>query len=156
MIKELFLAIVLGALMGFGVTGGYFAMSKNKNTSAAASKISPVITTAVTEISSAPTPTVFLTPVSKNENPDLTINSPDNYSIVSTSKISIKGTTFANSTVIVSTLNKNIIVSADKNGIFSATVELDSGLNQIHITAVNDNDDQTESTLNITYSTAKI
>jgi len=146
MFKELFLAIILGALLGFGITGGYLALDKKNNPP----KIEPIIT--------SPTPIEEDTSsnITETKNKDLIIDSVEDLDIVSKENLEITGTTTPNSTIIA-TLGENIIDSkSDKDGKFSLELELDSGLNVIKITAVDPDNNQFEKTLNITYSTATI
>lgn len=155
MIKELFLAIALGALLGFGVTGGYFAL---KNSSKPSSQGQPT-----------PIPTLAENPESKSENTssdssstlttatgsNITINEPSDNSIVSTSKLTISGTTSADSTVIAITPLGDFSTLSDKNGKFEIQVNIELGVNLIKITSVDPEDNQSESQLTVTYSTAQ-
>lgn len=150
MIKELFLAIILGALLGFGVTGGFFALQKNKNPTVVTDNITPTISISPENI----TPTID---VNQNKsNSSLTITSPENNAVVATSKLAITGSTQPNSTIIITTLTNSYTTTSDSSGSFSTTIDLDSGANQINLTSIDSDDNQTESQLLITYSTAKI
>ncbi|MEI8068131.1 MAG: hypothetical protein WCG91_04280 [Candidatus Shapirobacteria bacterium] len=145
MIKELFLAIILGSLLGFGVTGGFFALQKNKTPSVNIDKITPTISI----------PADKVTPTATTQKTNLNITSPENNSVVTTSKIEIKGSTTANSNVIITTLTNSYTTKSDASGAFSTTIDLDSGANQINLTSIDPDDNQIESQLIITYSTAK-
>jgi hypothetical protein len=147
MIKELFLAIILGALLGLGVTGGFFALNKNKNNSVA-QNITPTI--------AADHQTASPTPIKTTINSNLIISSPKTDSIVSTAKVTVSGTTIPGSTIIITTSLKSFNTTATSTGIFSTDIDLDSGLNQVRVTSINGQDEQTEVQFNITYSTAKI
>ena len=150
MIKELFLAIILGALLGLGVTGGYFALNKDKNPSIVVNNSTPTISISPENIT--PTITINQTkPVSP-----LTIISPEDNIIVATSKLAIIGSTLPNSTIIITTLTTSYSTTSDSSGNFKTSIVLDSGANQINLTAIDNDDNQTESQLNITYSTAKL
>ena len=151
MIKELFLAIILGALLGFGITGGFFALNKNKNTSSANNQITPTISISNQDSDQKPTPTV-----DQNASSKLTINSPINNTVVTTPKITITGMTTPQSIVVITTLLKSYTTTAGAAGSFDVDVDLESGANQIQINAIDTQDEQTEIQLNITYSTAKI
>ena len=152
MIKELFLAIVLGTLLGFGATGTYFALKKPKNTT-----VSQVIIPAISPdplISSTPSPTP------SNQIPDnnhsLTVTSPENETIVNNSKISIKGSTTPLSTVIIITPIKTYQQNVDTSGNFDISVDIETGFNLIQVTSIDPSDNQASQQLVITYSTAKI
>ena len=147
MFKELFLAIILGALLGFGITGGYLALDKKNNSQ----KTQPVIT--------SPTPIEEGTSSNITEKKDegLTLNSIEDLDIVSKESLEITGVTTSPNSTVITTLGENIVDSkSDKDGKFSLEIELESGLNVIKITVVDPNNNQFEKILNITYSTATI
>jgi uncharacterized protein (UPF0333 family) len=150
MVKELFLAIFLGALLGFGITGGFFALNKNKNTTSAATQITPTISVS-NEDKIKPTPTI-----DQNSSGKLTISTPVNNTIVSTSNITVTGITAPQSIVVITTPLKSYTTTAGAAGSFDVDIQLEGGANQIQVTAIDSQDEQTEVLLNITYSTAKI
>jgi hypothetical protein len=154
MIKELFLAIALGSILGFGVTGAFFALNKSKNVPKQqnSSEISPTPTFTDIQLSTqiTTTPTVSQTKSSIN------ITSPENNSVLSNSKINIKGDSKPDSLIIVSTSTKTFTDKANSNGVFNISIELDSGINLIKINSIDSEDNQDEIELNLTYSTAKI
>lgn len=153
MIKELLLAIILGALLGLGVTGGFFVIQKNKTNSVTAT-VTPTLSDTISNSNDSITPTITTT---KDEaSKDLIISSPQDNSVASKSKISIEGQTKPNSIIVITTLSKTYNSTSDENGEFSSSIELDGGINQIKITAIDENDNQSESNLSVTYSTAKI
>lgn len=147
MIKELILAIILGALLGLGIMGGYLTANKKiifKKPSATEISPTPEINQEIT-----PTPTV-------GSNDQLTIDSPENNSIVSVSKINITGITTPNSIIIITTSSDSFNDKSDENGKFNIPIELESGANLVKVTTIDSNDNQTDITLTITYSTAEI
>lgn len=155
MIKEIALAVTLGALLGFGITGGYIATKKNNRPPA---KL-PIIQIP----SSSPdklTPTVVTTPESDNfqstDNSILTIEDPTNESIVANSLINLKGTTYPKGIVIINTGTKLYQANATENGTFQQDIELESGINNIQIDSFDPEGYQVTKTIQITYSTAKI
>lgn len=153
MFKEIVLTIVLGTLLGFGLTGGYFAIKKSSTTSAnIITPTNPVVKSELTPAINNSTPT----PTSNDSNNQIIIDSPENESIVSNSKVTIKGSCNRQSTIIITTITKNYFVHSDNNGNFSAEIEVESGANQIQIDAIDPDDNQSTTKLLITYSTAKI
>lgn len=153
MIKELFLAIALGSILGFGITGAFFALNKNKNNPKQNSiEISPTPT--ITDLQM--TTEVDTTPTVSETNTSINITSPENNAVFSNSKISIKGDSKPNSLIVISTPTKTFSGKANSNGIFSISIELDSGINLIKISSIDTEDNQDQTELNITYSTAKI
>lgn len=148
MIKELFLAAFIGGILGLGITGGYITL-KNKNTQSN----QPVISE----------PTLIPTPTETSSNPEtnqsidgLQIDSPENNSLISTSKITITGLTKANSHIIVATNTDSFIGEADNQGKFEIPTELEAGLNLIKISSIDSDGNQKDTEINVTYSTAKI
>lgn len=150
MIKEFVLTIILGAVLGFGITGSYIVIHKNGQQTISATNIqtSPTPIISETIIETTPTPTIT--------NPNLTITAPENNSLLSTETTSIKGTAKSNSSIIISTNSQTFTGQANSNGIFSINITLDGGANLVKITAIDPNDNQTETELLLTYSTTKI
>lgn len=151
MFKELILAIALGSLLGFGVTGTYLAVKKNKPSTSANISI-PTPTAAVSGAPQVATPT----PSTDNSDNKIIVISPENETIVSNSQLTVKGTTNPNSTVVVSTPIDSYYSSSDEKGNFSLNVEIESGANQIQIDSIDTDDNQITSQFLVTYSTAKI
>ena len=153
MIKELSLAIVLGLLIGFGLTGTYFYVKQNNNRQQNTPNI--VIPTTVPEnnnsSTSNPTPVTSFSSL-----PELKVNSPQNNDIVSVSKVTIKGQSSPNSLIIITTPLKNYNLSANVQGIFSQEIILEAGFNSINLTTIDQNDQENHLKLFITYSTTKI
>lgn len=162
MIKELLIAVILGSLLGFGITGGYLAVKKSGRAPSVTSQPSsttPTPTSTRTSASLAVTsaPTITTTP-SPTVNPEisLVINSPENESIVSSSEVSLSGTTNPNSTILISTLSRDYRIISDGSGNFKTNIELDSGVNRIQIDSIDPNDNQISTQVMVTFSTAKI
>lgn len=145
MFKDLFLALVLGALLGFGLTGGYLALSKTQ-------KHTPT-PTPTPQISSIPSPVANPT-----QAPDikLEISTPANDALVSTSSITVSGNTSPKSQIIVNTPISAYNTQSDDQGNFSISINLEIGANEVKVTAVDQNDNQIDSDLTVTYSTTKI
>jgi len=148
MIKELILAIILGAFLGLGVMGGYLTLNK-KNVA----QKTPTVEISPTPISDN---IVSITPTpQKTSNDQITIDSPENNSVISVSKTDFTGITKPNSTIIITTASNSFNGKSDNTGKFDISVDLDSGVNLIKVTAIDPNDNQTEIPLMVTYSTAK-
>lgn len=152
MIKEYILAIILGAILGLGSTGAYVALCKNKKTPALEETITKTIENKDNEsVSASITPTTIETKTS------IKITSPENNSVLSTSKINIKGDAKPESLVIIVTPSSKVFQDkANSNGVFNISIELDSGINLLKISSTDINDIQEETELTLTYSTAKI
>ena len=153
MIKELSLAIILGLLIGFGLTGTYFYVRQTKNNQKNPPNI--VIPTTAPENNSSNQNSLSPTPIFSSL-PELKINSPQNNDIISTSKTIIKGQSDSNSLIIITTPLKNYHLSADVQGLFSQEITLEAGYNSINITTINKDDQENHYELFITYSTTKL
>lgn len=151
MIKELFLAIVIGAVLGLGVTGGYLTLNKKnepvKKENAVITEPTLVPTTAATDNTSD----------NNQEKIDsIKINSPEDNSLLSTDKTDISGITTPNSNIIIVTASNTFIGQSNDSGEFNIPIKLDTGLNIIKISSIELNGNQKDNQINITYSTAKI
>ena len=150
MIKELFLAIIIGALLGFGITGGYLTLHQKNQP-----QQSVIITTPTIIPTSAPELPTFEEENSNSTN-KLSITFPEDNLLVSNSSLKITGNTISNSQIIINTSTQNFMGQSDQDGLFTIPIKLDSGLNIIKISAIDSNGNQLDTELNITYSTAKI
>ena len=155
MLKEFILAIILGSLLGFGLTGGYFALNtnkKNNSLSSAAPTPIPIVSPAMGD-KTTPEPTA--TPSNHGTN-SLVIDNPENEAIVNNSKTTISGKSSPQSTILVTTSLKTYSQNTKEDGLFSIDIELESGANKINVSSIDTEDNQTNIQLIITYSTAKI
>ena len=151
MFKELILAIIIGAILGLGITGGYMTMQHKSEPP----KEKPIITepTLIPTNADANSPkTQTVTPVPEA----ITINSPEPNTLVASDKLSISGIAPKNSNIIIVTPSNSFMGKSDDNGKFQIAITLDSGLNIVKITAIDQENIQKDTSINITYSTAKI
>ena len=95
---------------------------------------------------------VTLEPISFN----LDVTNPDDQSLLFNSRLLISGQTASNATVIINGDGNISEVDADKNGNFSQDLTLDEGLNQITVTAFNDEGNQKSITRQVYYSKEQI
>ena len=154
MIKEITLAIVLGALLGFGITGSYLASQKGQKTSNSPEPSPTAYVNSSTDSASTITPTPE--EISSTIDSQLTIDSPKDEEIVNNSLVEITGNSPPNSLIIVNTGPKHYQVLATNEGQFSVDIELDSGPNNIQIDSFDNQDNQSTVIIQVTYSTAKI
>lgn len=156
MIKELILAIILGAVLGFGVTGGYFALNKN-NRQTPNNQPTPTLNITNqndTEDMISPVPTVLAS--NDSDSSALIIDSPNDEDIVSNSKITVKGTAPKDSILIIQTPIKTYTLKVASTGNFTEDIDIESGANIIHFTSVDSSGNQIDKEILVTYSTAKI
>ncbi|MBP9818188.1 hypothetical protein KBC75_05605 [Candidatus Shapirobacteria bacterium] len=158
--KETILAIILGSLLGFGLTGGYFALKRsrpNQNTNVTPTPTEVLSNSEADSLTKNITPEqIEDTPPNTNSESNLTIDSPENETIVNNSQVTIKGSTTPQASIVITTASNSYHTTASSTGSFSQVIEADSGINQIQIDAINLDDSQTTKKIFITYSTAKI
>jgi hypothetical protein len=157
MIKDFLLAILLGALLSFGATGGYYSLKNYQTKSVTLGQTQELL----------PSPTIVDDQDSEvtsqdasngtNSSHTLSITSPENETLLDTPVTDIKGSTSPNSTVILQTPKKSFTQQSDKLGNFTfSKIELEGGVNFIQISSVDQNDNQVDYELLLTYSSAKI
>jgi len=153
MIKELSLAVFFGLLIGFGLTGTYFFIRPSSNQT----KNPPSIVTPSSSPTQSANPTIEASSSNKSTNSvDLEVTSHQNYDLVANSKITLAGKATPQSQIIITTPSDNYSCFADTQGNFSQSIDLESGFNDISLTAITSTDQEKQSKLYITYSTAKI
>ncbi len=148
MFKELILAIIFGGLIGFGATGTFIALQKRNP---------PANNNSTSQISNIPTPqNNQLTPTLTAVKNTLNIFQPQNESVVSESKLTLKGQTDNSALVIITTTDSSYTVTADSSGNFDTIINLNPGINHLKITSISPTDNENNTELFITYTTAKI
>lgn len=153
MLKELILAITLGALLGFGLTGGYLAVRNGRSSKIDTTIVSPTPNPTSANSRTEPTPTEVIEDTGDNQ---ITLDEPENNAIVAVSDLTVKGSTAADSIVIITTADDSYLTKSDSSGRFSMDVKLESGANILEIDSVDSQDNQASTQITITYSTAKI
>jgi len=150
MFKELILAIIFGGLIGFGATGTFMALKKKPinttNNSTTQISVTPIISQDQNQI----TPT--LSPTQNS----LDIFEPQNNSVVSDSKLVIKGQTDNDAIIIITTPQNSYSLIADSSGNFDTTINLNPGINHLKVTSISPNDTENNTELFVTFTTAKI
>jgi len=147
MLKEFILAIVIGAILGLGVTGAYLS-THNKDTS------SQQTNSTITEPTLIPTSTNQTSTEEKKDS--ITITSPESNTLLSTNKTTITGTTTPKSNIIIATTTDTFTGKSDDDGNFKIDIDLEVGLNIVKISSIDQKNNQKDTSINITYSTAKI
>lgn len=151
MFKELILAIIIGAILGLGITGGYITMQHKSE----GQKENPIIS----EPTLIPTTPDNNSLQTKNITPApeaITVSSPESNALVASEKLSITGIAPKNSNIIIVTPSNSFMGKSDDKGNFQIPITLDSGLNIVKITSIDQDNIQKDTSINITYSTAKI
>lgn len=140
--KEAIFAILIGIIVGLGITFGIYTIRKNKT-----SQIDQQMQSLETE--ATPTPEA---PV----NDKLLITSPKDESILADTSLRISGNAEPNEMIVVVVNDKEYITQADSIGAFAQDVELEVGGNVIDVTSIAADGKQTTVTLNVAVSTASL
>ena len=152
MIKTLILTIIFGLIVGLGLGGTVFYLRQTQKSNQSPSTIIPTLApenNSENDLKPSPSPA--------NTDTKITITSHQNYDIVTTSKITLKGsTTLADSVIIISTPVNVYQGTTDKDGNFSQSIDLESGYNRLTISVINSNNQENHINYYLTYSTAKI
>lgn len=153
MFKELILAIIFGGLIGFGATGTFIALKKKNvpvinNMSTTQPNTLPTVTQSIDTQKISPT-------ISTTQN-SLNIFQPQNESVVSDSKLILKGQTDNLAVVIITTNDSSYSTTADDSGNFDLTINLNPGINHLKISTISPSDTENNDELYVTYTTAKI
>lgn len=139
--KEALIAIIIGFLFGLLITFGIYTANRSLKERAAPLASPPA--TSPTLASPSPAPT-------------LVINSPENESLVDEEEIIVNGRTSPEAIIAIFTESNEHLLTASREGTFSASIRLIKGVNNIKVTAVDKTSQKVEKNLTIVYSTAKI
>ena len=151
MVKELIIAILLGSILGFILTGSFLGISKNSKNINKNNLPTPTLSD-----TQKPTPTVPVISPTPSPSVALNITSPTDNSLYDTAKITVTGNSQPQNTILIKDNKSTYTLVTDNSGSFSIPITLDTGTNLLQITAFDKNDNQTEVDISVTYSTAKI
>jgi len=129
-----FIAVIFGLL----VAGVAFFIYQSTKT------ISPTQVKSITITQPTPTPVPSTL---------LTIDQPINESVVNTKGITLSGKTTPDATLILTTDTDDQVVTPAANGNYAITTTLNNGANQITITAIAPDGQETKKIITVTYST---
>ncbi len=129
-----FIAVVLGIL----VTGVAFYLYQATKTIPS----SNIRTIKILSPTPTPKPSIYLT-----------IKEPGNETVVGKKVVTVSGTTAKDATIVVlSPVDENVVKPAE-SGDFSTTININDGQNNIEITAISPNGEETRITRTVTFST---
>ena len=137
--KEIIFAILVGSSLGVAVAFGvwriniFFKTSTTQNTTEQDININNNIKT--------------------NNNLNLDIISPSNYSVIGNSEVIISGQTNNNSLIALATGDDSIIITSDSKGKFETKVKLEGGISELFVTAFDKNGKSLNKKLTLIYST---
>lgn len=153
MVKELVIAIVLGALLGFGATGTYFALSHKTPAPLTQKESSSEIQSDQTDSSdSSATDTSDITQTADQ----VVVSAPENETFVNQATVTVKGTAPANSFILIVTPINSYQTNATESGNFEIDVQLEPGANFISVNSIDSQNNQSEAVILVTYTTAQI
>lgn len=140
--KEIFLAIVVGIIVGLGITFGLFSVRERIFPNTTALEIN-------TSRQQNPTPT----PTAQRS---LNIQQPENNLLTDQSTVKIVGRALPDSYITVLGQADEYITIADKDGDFAQDIELELGGNQVTVIAISPDGEQEEVVLSLVYSTVNL
>lgn len=138
--KEVIFALILGVLLGGVILYGINLANKAASLNSTGKMVSPQ-------------PQGQTTP---QPEPALSILTPDDHAVVFDSNLPIKGTTKPNATVVITGENDEKIVTADVNGAFETSYDLEGGQNIININAFLSDTPVATASIEVVYTTSKI
>lgn len=140
--KEVFIAIFAGLIIGLIITVGIF--TANRSLEQQKNKSNPA----------AVTPTASFSP--NQAQSTISLTSHENFDLVDKPEISLSGLAWPNAVIALMAENKNLFTVADAEGIFTFSLNLIKGYNEITLIASDPTGATATSNLVLTYSTTKI
>jgi len=89
----------------------------------------------------------------ENSNMFLSVDQPADESVTDSKTLTINGKTNPENTIIINTPIEDQVITPAQNGNYSITATIDTGENQIVLTAINPNGEELRKILTVTYST---
>ena len=142
--KELGMAILIGIVLGFTITGLIWAKKKGKFNFQTQENVK-IGESEPTPIPSLAEPAIFLK-----------IKEPENETAKKKEALTLKGETLPSATIVIIWEEGEDILLADEKGLFETEVTLVGGENEIEISAYDGEGNNASQVLTITYSTAEI
>ncbi len=141
--KEVIIAIVIGLLIGLIFTLGISTANKALNLQKA-KKLTPQASGD------------SLTASNNNQQKTLTITSHENFDLINQSETALSGIAWPNAVIALMTETQTRLTQADSEGIFTFTINLIKGFNEIALIATDETNAAQTQNLVLTYSTSKI
>jgi hypothetical protein len=130
---EAILAIIIGVILGLGVTYGIYQIRNVNAPETVTTESSPVV--------------AQVTPTTDNSSEKILITSPEDESVLTAEQITISGSVESNQMVVMFVNERNYVTQADEIGSFAVKAALDVGSNVIRISAVSSDGTQHEKEL---------
>lgn len=138
---ETLLAVIVGIILGTVVVVSFWFVKTGR--------VNINLIQPLTKTTTVSTPTVLVT--QKTVPFSLEISQPENGAVVQNQKIIVSGKTGANAQVLISDSTSDLVINADKDGIFQTNWTLDSGDNEIIITSLSQNGETQQQSLMVVY-----
>jgi hypothetical protein len=135
--KELFIAVIIGLLVGLVITYGIYR----------------VRTGVPKQVTNTKTSGIEATDSATTDSTNLVLSSPEDESVQTSPDITIAGTTIPNSFVVIFINNKENITTADESGNFSITATLEAGSSIIRVHSVQEDGSTIETERTVIYLT---
>jgi len=145
-IVAIFLGLVVGLLIVVGIIIARQAFEKHQASLEGSANGSPISTSLSTG-----SPTATPTPAKHS----ITIDFPDDNSVVSSSELVISGKTTPKSTIAIVSEKNELFTPADEAGLFSQKIELITGINEVKIASLAPNEELAEIILTVVFTTAE-
>lgn len=130
-----FIAVAIGIVVS---ATAYFFYQNSKNNKLKETKV-------VSEIDTTPTK-------KPEEKSILSVDTPKDEDVVTSKTVSVSGKTVPSAIVAIQTAINDQVITPSANGSFSVTVDLDSGVNEITFTAIDEDGTQSVVRRTVTYS----
>lgn len=134
--KEILFAILAGALFGLIIAFGIW----KANSSLKPEGISD--TNTEPQSLSSPQPS----------HSGITLVTPENYDVVDKDTLSIKGATLPDTWIAIQSEKQDYVIKSDNNGSFAQDVALITGINEVVISVLSDNQNKIEKKVVVIYS----
>lgn len=141
--KEVIIAIIIGLLIGLIFTLGISTANKALNQQKAKK-----LTTQESGNS--------LNSSNNNQKKNLTVTSHENFDLINQSDLTLSGIAWPNAVIALMTETQTKLTQADSEGIFTFTLNLIKGFNEIALIATDETSTTQTQNLVLTYSTSKI
>lgn len=138
--KEAIFAILIGIIVGLGITFGIYTLKK-KTAVSAEDQVKQI------EAQATPTPAV-------DPNQKLLITSPKDESVLTSNSLRASGNAEPNEMVVVLVNDQEYVTQADNIGAFAIDLQLETGGNVIQFIAIGTDGKQTTLTQNVVVSSA--
>jgi hypothetical protein len=141
--KEIFLAIIVGIIVGLGITYGVYTLRQRFLPNKTAQEIA-------NSRGQNPTPTPG------TQQKTLTISRPENNLLTDQPEVKIVGRSAANSYITILAPSGEYITVADQDGDFAQDIELELGGNRLTVITILPDGQQEEIVLSVVYSTVDL